>query len=105
LATNPILEVFGNAKTARLFDDEHEIVGACIRTYLLERSRLVYQPESERNYHIFYRLRAGALTKEKKDLGLFYLNQGGTNAITISGVNDGGVGVRRYSERFVDCRC
>src|SRR2546423_131329 len=36
------------------FDSDTNIIGAKIRTYLLERSRLVYQPESERNYHIFY---------------------------------------------------
>lgn len=77
-----------------LFDGKHEIVGARIRTYLLERSRLVYQPESERNYHIFYQLCAGAPTKEKKDLGLddiskfFYLNQGGPNATMVAGVDD-----------------
>ncbi|CAO1616940.1 unnamed protein product [Parajaminaea phylloscopi] len=105
LATNPIMEAFGNAKTTRndnssrfgkyieiLFDRNHEIVGAKIRTYLLERSRLVYQPESERNYHIFYQLCAGAPASERKELGLddaskfFYLNQG--NSKTIAGVND-----------------
>lgn len=105
LATNPIMEAFGNAKTTRndnssrfgkyieiLFDHNHEIVGAKIRTYLLERSRLVYQPESERNYHIFYQLCAGAPASERKELGLedaskfSYLNQG--NSKTIAGVND-----------------
>ncbi|KAF8334031.1 myosin 5 [Cantharellus anzutake] len=107
LATNPILEAFGNAKTARndnssrfgkylqiLFDNKNEIVGARIRTYLLERSRLVYQPETERNYHIFYQLLAGAPAKERKDLGLddlskfFYLNQGGPGAVTVDGIDD-----------------
>lgn len=105
LATNPIMEAFGNAKTTRndnssrfgkyieiLFDKNHEIVGAKIRTYLLERSRLVYQPESERNYHIFYQLCAGAPASERKELGLDdaskfnYLNQG--NSKVIAGVND-----------------
>ena len=55
---------------------------------------MVYQPETERNYHIFYQLLAGAPAKERKDLGLddvskfFYLNQGGLNAVTINGVDD-----------------
>ncbi|GAA5903549.1 myosin 2 [Sporobolomyces salmoneus] len=107
LATNPIMEAFGNAKTTRndnssrfgkyieiLFDDTQTIVGARIRTYLLERSRLVYQPETERNYHIFYQLLAGAPSSEKKSLGLdsassfTFLNQGGPNAIAIPGVDD-----------------
>ncbi|KAG1800775.1 myosin 5 [Suillus plorans] len=108
LATNPILESFGNAKTTRndnssrfgkyiqiLFDGKQEIVGARIRTYLLERSRIVFQPTTERNYHIFYQLCAGAPSKERKDLGLdpdvtkfHYLKQGGPTSTPISGVDD-----------------
>ncbi|KAK4053467.1 Myosin type-2 heavy chain 1 [Microbotryomycetes sp. JL201] len=107
LATNPIMEAFGNAKTTRndnssrfgkyiqiLFDDSQTIIGARIRTYLLERSRLVYQPETERNYHIFYQLLAGAPASERKSLGLdgannfHYLNQGGASSLVIAGVDD-----------------
>ncbi|KAF8163022.1 P-loop containing nucleoside triphosphate hydrolase protein [Crassisporium funariophilum] len=108
LATNPILEAFGNAKTTRndnssrfgkyiqiLFDGGQEIVGARIRTYLLERSRIVYQPLTERNYHIFYQLCAGAPSKERKDLGLdsdinkfHFLKQGGPSSTPINGVDD-----------------
>ncbi|KAI8659300.1 hypothetical protein LRP88_05863 [Fusarium phalaenopsidis] len=105
LATNPIMEAFGNAKTTRndnssrfgkyieiMFDDKTNIIGAKIRTYLLERSRLVFQPLKERNYHIFYQLVAGASDKEREDLNLLpieqfeYLNQG--NCPTIDGVDD-----------------
>lgn len=105
LATNPIMESFGNAKTTRndnssrfgkfteiIFDKERNIIGAKIRTYLLERSRLVYQPENERNYHIFYQLVAGAPPSEKKEFDLqsiqqfHYLKQGGIS--TINGVDD-----------------
>ncbi|KAG6865880.1 hypothetical protein C0991_010961 [Blastosporella zonata] len=109
LATNPILESFGNAKTTRndnssrfgkyiqiLFDGNQEIVGARIRTYLLERSRIVFQPLTERNYHIFYQLCAGAPSKERKDLGLDaditkfrFLKQGGPSSTPITGVDDG----------------
>src|SRR6202022_4202438 len=39
-----------------MFDDQTEIVGARLRTYLLERSRLVFQPKAERNYHVFYQV-------------------------------------------------
>ncbi|KAI0019618.1 putative myosin MYO2 [Xylariomycetidae sp. FL0641] len=105
LATNPIMEAFGNAKTTRndnssrfgkyieiMFDNKTNIIGARIRTYLLERSRLVFQPLKERNYHIFYQLLAGATDQERQDLGLLpvdqfdYLNQG--NAPVIDGVDD-----------------
>ncbi|KAK9467430.1 P-loop containing nucleoside triphosphate hydrolase protein [Lipomyces arxii] len=100
LATNPIMEAFGNAKTTRndnssrfgkyieiLFDKTPEIIGARIRTYLLERSRLVFQPATERNYHIFYQLCAGASDEERELLGILpvadfnYLNQGGDPVI------------------------
>ncbi|KAH8598030.1 putative myosin MYO2 [Bisporella sp. PMI_857] len=105
LATNPIMESFGNAKTTRndnssrfgkyieiMFDDNTNIIGAKIRTYLLERSRLVFQPLKERNYHIFYQLVAGASDKERQELDLLpvdqfdYLNQG--NSPTVDGVDD-----------------
>ena len=105
LATNPVMEAFGNAKTTRndnssrfgkyieiLFDTKTEIIGARIRTYLLERSRLVFQPLKERNYHIFYQLVAGATDAERSEWGLLpvehfdYLNQGG--APDIDGVDD-----------------
>ena len=130
LATNPIMEAFGNAKTTRndnssrfgkyieiMFDKRMEIIGAKIRTYLLERSRLVFQPLKERNYHIFYQLVAGATPAEREDLGLVpvehfdYLNQGGSPL--IDGVDDKtefdatrqslttiGVSVRKQAEIF-----
>ncbi|KAH7386791.1 P-loop containing nucleoside triphosphate hydrolase protein [Phaeosphaeria sp. MPI-PUGE-AT-0046c] len=105
LATNPIMEAFGNAKTTRndnssrfgkyieiLFDKKTDIIGAKIRTYLLERSRLVFQPLKERNYHIFYQLLAGATSAEREEFSLkpvqefSYLNQG--SAPVIDGVDD-----------------
>lgn len=105
LATNPVIEAFGNAKTIRNdnssrfgkyieinFNKETEIVGARIQTYLLERSRLVFQPKNERNYHIFYQLCFGASESEKKEFDLkhpndfHYLNQGGNS--TIPGIDD-----------------
>ncbi|KAI7059455.1 myosin-2 [Hortaea werneckii] len=106
LATNPIMEAFGNAKTTRndnssrfgkyieiMFNKNTDIIGARIRTYLLERSRLVFQPHKERNYHIFYQLVAGASEAEREELGLIpaehfdFLNQGGSSQ--IDGIDDG----------------
>lgn len=100
LATNPIMEAFGNAKTTRndnssrfgkyleiLFNKDIDIIGAKIRTYLLERSRLVFQPQTERNYHIFYQLISGLPKTQKEELGLTnvedfnYINQGGEPVI------------------------
>ena len=105
LATNPVMEAFGNAKTTRndnssrfgkyieiMFNDQTAIIGAKIRTYLLERSRLVFQPLKERNYHIFYQLIAGSTDAEREEFGLAavesfeYLNQGGEPV--IDGVDD-----------------
>ncbi|KAJ1667950.1 Myosin type-2 heavy chain 1 [Coemansia sp. RSA 1646] len=112
LATNPVFESFGNAKTTRndnssrfgkfldiKFERHHQkIVGGRIRTFLLERSRVVYQPPTERNYHIFYQLLAGANDKLRANVSIdgeyaswrafHYTRQGGEDSGTISGVND-----------------
>uniref|UniRef100_A0A8C8BPS4 Myosin VB n=1 Tax=Otus sunia TaxID=257818 RepID=A0A8C8BPS4_9STRI len=105
LASSPIMEAIGNAKTTRNdnssrfgkyiqigFDKRYHIIGANLRTYLLEKSRVVFQAEDERNYHIFYQLCASANLPEFKDLALtcaedfFYTSQGGDTS--ISGVDD-----------------
>jgi myosin-5 len=38
------------------FDRGGRISGAAVRTYLLERSRVVQIADPERNYHCFYQL-------------------------------------------------
>lgn len=94
LESNPLLEAFGNAKTVRnnnssrfgkfveiQFDRSGRISGAAVRTYLLERSRVVQITDPERNYHCFYQLCAGASPEEREKLKLappetfHYLNQ------------------------------
>ncbi|XP_052862372.1 unconventional myosin-Va [Anopheles cruzii] len=74
LASSPIMEAIGNAKTTRndnssrfgkftklLFVNNHSmaLTGGTMQTYLLEKSRVVFQATGERNYHIFYQLCAG----------------------------------------------
>ncbi|XP_036816738.1 unconventional myosin-Vc isoform X4 [Oncorhynchus mykiss] len=105
LASNPITEAIGNAKTTRndnssrfgkyteiSFDRRYQIIGANMRTYLLEKSRVVSQSESERNYHIFYQMCACADQPEFKSLRLLradefrYTSMGGETA--IEGVDD-----------------
>ncbi|KAL5127223.1 Myosin-14 [Glycine soja] len=61
------------------FDSNGSISGAAIRTYLLERSRVVQLTDPERNYHCFYQLCACERDAEKYKLGhpshFHYLNQ------------------------------
>jgi myosin-5 len=95
LESNPLLEAFGNAKTVRndnssrfgkfveiQFDTNGRISGAAIRTYLLERSRVVRITDPERNYHCFYQLCASGNDAEKYKLSnprqFHYLNQSKT---------------------------
>uniref|UniRef100_A0AAR2L5C7 Methyl-CpG binding domain protein 3b n=1 Tax=Pygocentrus nattereri TaxID=42514 RepID=A0AAR2L5C7_PYGNA len=105
LASNPIMEAIGNAKTIRNdnssrfgkyieigFGSKGDIIGANMRTYLLEKSRVVFQAPEERNYHIFYQLCASRDLPEMRGLKLNsaedfqYTNQG--MDINIPGVDD-----------------
>ncbi|XP_072554883.1 myosin VIb isoform X4 [Paramormyrops kingsleyae] len=94
---NPLLEAFGNAKTVRNnnssrfgkfveihFNEKNTVVGGFVSHYLLEKSRICMQSKEERNYHIFYRLCAGASEEIRQKLHLGspdnfrYLNRGCT---------------------------
>lgn len=94
LGAGPVLEAFGNAKTAHNnnssrfgkfiqvnYLESGVVRGAVVEKYLLEKSRLVSQEKNERNYHVFYYLLLGASEEERKAFQLkqpgdyFYLNQ------------------------------
>ncbi|NXH15725.1 MYO9B protein, partial [Bucco capensis] len=94
LGAGPVLEAFGNAKTAHNNNSsrfgkfiqvnylENGIVrGAVVEKYLLEKSRLVSQEKDERNYHVFYYLLLGVNEEERQEFHLkqpedySYLNQ------------------------------
>lgn len=94
LSSGPVLEAFGNAKTAHnnnssrfgkfiqvTYKENGLVQGACVQKYLLEKSRICSQAYNERSYHVFYYLLAGATTQERHSLHLLkppdyrYLNQ------------------------------
>ncbi|XP_015498860.1 unconventional myosin-XV [Parus major] len=95
LEATPLLESFGNAKTVRndnssrfgkfveIFLEDGLICGAITSQYLLEKSRVVFQAKTERNYHIFYEMLAGLPSQQRQRYCLqgaetyYYLNQGG----------------------------
>jgi len=102
---NPFLEAFGNAKTCRNnnssrfgkfikleFNHAGNVAGASLKSYLLEKSRVVAQAQGERNYHIFYQLIAGASAEEKAKYHLLgpehynFLNKSG--CYTVDRLND-----------------
>ncbi|CAO3663751.1 unnamed protein product [Umbelopsis ramanniana] len=105
LATNPLLESFGCAKTLRNnnssrhgkylelnFNSQGEPVGAVITNYLLEKNRVVGQIENERNFHIFYQLTKGASPAYQEQFGLqgpeSYLYTSKSGCLDVDGIDD-----------------
>ncbi|KAL1511060.1 hypothetical protein AB1Y20_005884 [Prymnesium parvum] len=93
---NPILEAFGNAKTTRnnnssrfgryalvQFNGINEVVGAQVRTFLLERSRVTSTLNAnERSYHVLYQLvRGGTAYTQGKAESFYYLNLSGCTEV------------------------
>jgi myosin heavy subunit len=113
LQSNPVLECFGNARTLRndnssrfgkfieinfsfgeKNNENFRITGATIRSYLLEKVRLVWQAGGERNYHVFYEVMQGLDPLRLQALGLgeglgafHYTNQSGMEH-RMDGVRD-----------------
>lgn len=104
LASNPVIEAFGNAQTVRNYNSSRfgkyillqlnyngQVVGGRVSTYLLEKNRVFRQATGERNFHVFYNLLAGATEDERTKWDLMtakqyeYLEHG---ALTIEGLED-----------------
>jgi myosin I len=105
LATNPLLESFGNAKTLRnnnssrfgkylqiYFNSVGEPVGADITNYLLEKSRVVGQITNERNFHIFYQFTKGASETYRQMFGIqkpeTYVYTSKSKCLNVDGIDD-----------------
>lgn len=115
LASNPVLEAFGNAKTARNnnssrfgkymdinFDFKFEPVGGHIHKYLLEKARVVAQPPGgDRNFHLFYQILAGA---SPELLAALKLGSGATAASYPYLVADGNTSLEEDAADFAEMK-
>ncbi|ODV69829.1 myosin-5 isoform [Hyphopichia burtonii NRRL Y-1933] len=106
LATNPLLESFGCAKTLRnnnssrhgkyleiQFDpSNYQPIAAHITNYLLEKQRVVSQITNERNFHIFYQFTKHCPPQYKQQFGLqgpeTYIYTSAAKCINVDGVDD-----------------
>ncbi|KAK6644338.1 hypothetical protein RUM43_000605 [Polyplax serrata] len=83
IQANILLEAFGNAKTYRNdnasrfgkylsieYDFKGDALGGTITNYLLEKTRVTYQAQGDRNFHIFYQLITGSDVHLLKSLKL-----------------------------------
>merc|ERR1712066_731336 len=105
VATNPVLEAWGNAKTVRNdnssrfgkfirihFNQAGKLSGADMVVYLLEKSRLTYQQPLERCYHAFYNLMSDQVPDLKEKcflsndiLDYWFVSQG---KLTVPSIDD-----------------
>ncbi|XP_043792352.1 unconventional myosin ID [Apis laboriosa] len=108
IQSNSILEAFGNAKTNRNdnssrfgkymdidFNFKGDPIGGHVTNYLLEKSRVVYQQNGERNFHCFYQLINGCSEGELNKLRLvrdpaayFYVGAGNCNKASPTDKSD-----------------
>lgn len=106
LATNPLLESFGCAKTLRnnnssrhgkyleiFFDPQkHQPNAAHITNYLLEKQRVVQQITNERNFHIFYQYTKHCPPQYQQMFGIqgpeTYIYTSAAKCISADGIDD-----------------
>merc|ERR1739847_195280 len=108
VATNPIMESYGNAKTSRndnssrfgkfiriWFNAGGKLSGADMVIYLLEKSRLTFQAELERCYHSFYNIMSDQIPDIKEKCLLsndiydyWWVSQGKTTVPSIDDKED-----------------
>jgi myosin heavy chain 6/7 len=105
VATNPILESYGNAKTSRNdnssrfgkfirihFNGAGKLAGCDIESYLLEKSRITQQQEVERSYHIFYQLLQPFVPDLKKECNLdddiYYYSYVSQGKVSVQSIDD-----------------
>ncbi|CEP00171.1 hypothetical protein PBRA_007905 [Plasmodiophora brassicae] len=105
LASNPVLEAFGNAKTLRNdnssrfgkymrieFNGRGDPVGGSISSYLLEKIRVVDPHAGERNFHIFYQVCAGLHGNDRQKYQVYgpdqYQYLSSSKCYTIPGTDD-----------------
>ena len=105
LATNPLLESFGCAKTLRnnnssrhgkyleiMFNSHGEPIGANITNYLLEKNRVVQQIRDERNFHIFYQFTKAASAAHRENYGIqgpeAYAYTANSQCLEVNGIDD-----------------
>ncbi|ELK29644.1 Myosin-7B [Myotis davidii] len=106
IEANPAMEAFGNAKTLRNdnssrfgkfirihFGPSGKLASSDIDSYLLEKSRVIFQLPGERGYHVYYQILSGK-KPELQDMLLLSVNpydyhfcsQG---VITVDNIDDG----------------
>merc|ERR1719220_2688193 len=105
VATNPILESYGNAKTSRNdnssrfgkfirihFTSSGKLAGCDIESYLLEKSRITQQQEVERSYHIFYQLLQPFISDLKAncllDDDIYFYSYVSQGKVTVASIDD-----------------